>query len=272
VEVKENTMLKIGFICPVYNAMAFASYTQKALESFFETTLNGVAIVVNDGEAGWSAEYEQSLLRLADSYPSNSLHILKFNKADGLNRSWNAGLTKASELNLDYAIAGNNDIIFSTGWHEGMIHALSNGYSLVGPVSNAPGTTAAGKQNVGAYIPNYKLTDNLIDINQIAMQLQQMHLNKTLEKKVNGFFLMATLKAWEDGKFDEHHFFRPKNKYYASGGLNPTPTMTGNEDELQSRWAKKGMKSGVVLSTFIFHYRSVSRGNSYKLGRWYRQA
>jgi GT2 family glycosyltransferase len=48
--------------------------------------------------------------------------------------------------------------------------------------------------------------------------------------------------------------------------------MTGNEDELQARWAKKGMKSGVVLSTFIFHYRSVSRGDKYKWGRWYRQS
>ena len=264
-------MLKIGFICPVYNATVFASYTQKALESFFDTTPNGVAIVVNDGEAGWSNEYEPSLQRLADSYPTASLYILNFAKSEGLTRGWNAGLALSAKLNLDYAIAGNNDIIFSTGWHEGMTHALSNGYSLVGPISNAPGVTAKGKQNVEAYIPGYKLTDNLIEINEVAAQLQKMHVNKTSERKVNGFFLMATLKAWEAGKFDALNFFRPKNKYYAAGGINPTPKMTGNEDELQARWAKKGMKSGVVLSTFIFHYRSVSRGDKYKWGRWYRQ-
>ena len=270
-EVKENTVLKIGFICPVYNATAFASYTQKALKSFFDTTPNGVAIVVNDGSAGWNDDYEQSLLKLADSYPIVSLYILKFYTSGGLTRSWNAGLAKAAELNLDYVIAGNNDIIFSAGWHEGMTYALANGYSLVGPVSNAPGVTAKGRQNVETYIPNYKLTDDSIEIEQVATQLKQMHSNKILERNINGFFLMATLKAWEAGKFDEHHFFRPKNKYYVYGRLNPTPMMTGNEDELQGRWAKKGMKSGVVLSTFIFHYRSVSRGDKYKWGKWYRQ-
>ena len=50
-------MPKIGFICPVYNAMAFANYTQKALKSFLDTTPDGVAIVVNDGSAGWSDAY-----------------------------------------------------------------------------------------------------------------------------------------------------------------------------------------------------------------------
>jgi len=270
-EVKENTVLKIGFICPVYNATVFASYTQKALKSFFDTTPNGVAIVVNDGSAGWSDDYEQSLLKLADSYPIISLYILKFHTAGGLTRSWNAGLAKATELNLDYAIAGNNDIIFSKGWHEGMTQALANGYSLVGPISNAPGVTAKGKQNVELYIPNYQLTDNLTDINKVATQLQQMQFNKTLESKVNGFFIMATLKSWENGKFDEHHFFKPKNKYSSKGKFNPTPLMTLNEDELQERWAKKGMKSGIALSTFIFHYRSVSRGDKHKKGKWYRQ-
>ena len=265
-------MFKIGFICPVYNATVFASYTEKALKTFFDTTPNGVAIVVNDGELGWSSDYEQSLQQLADNYLNISLYVLNFSKSEGLTRGWNAGLELAAKLKLDYVIAGNNDIIFSTNWHEGMIHALANGYSLVGPISNAPGVTAKGRQNIEAYLPHYKLTDNLVEINQVAKQLHQMHFKEVKERKINGFFLMATMKAWEDGKFDAHHFFRPKNKYYAAGGLNPTPKMTGNEDELQERWAKKEMKSGVVLSTFIFHYRSVSRGNKYKWGRWYRQA
>lgn len=265
-------MPKIGFICPIYNATVFASYTQKALKSFFDTTPNGVAIVVNDGSTGWDEAYEQSLLRLADSYYLVSLYILKFNTSGGLTRSWNAGLAKAAELNLDYAIAGNNDIIFSSGWHEGMTHALANGYSLVGPISNAPGVTAKGKQNVELYLPSYQLTDDLTEVNEVGVQLYQSHFNKTLENKVNGFFMMATLKSWEDGKYDEHHFFKPKNKYSSKGRLNPTPTMTLNEDELQARWAKKGMKSGIALSTFIFHYRSVSRGDKYKKGKWYRQS
>jgi len=265
-------MLKIGFICPIYTAEVFANYTQKALESFFATTPGGTAIIVNDGSTGWSSDYEQSLLGLKNNYSDVSLHLLNFPQLGGLTRSWNAGLAKAEELGLDYAIAGNNDIIFSNNWYEGMLLALANGYELVGPISNAPGITAGGKQNVELYSPDYTLTDNLDEVNKVAEHVHKTYFGKTIESKVNGFFLMATLKSWIKGKFDEHNFFRPKNSHYSTGWLNPTPLMTANEDELQGRWAEKDMKSGIVLSTFIFHYRSVSRGNGYKLGKWYRQA
>lgn len=265
-------MLKLGFICPVYNASVFASYTQKSLISFFETTPNGVAIVVNDGELGWSSEYEQSLFDLKSAYPEASLHILKFSDNAGLTRSWNAGLAKAVELDLNYVVVGNNDIIFSENWYEGMLCALANGYSLVGPISNAPGVTAKGRQNVELYVPNYKLTDDLIEINKVAEYVRHEYFGRTNQSRINGFFMMATLKSWIKGKFDEHHFFKPINNYTSKGYLNSTPTMTLNEDELQSRWAKNKLKFGVVLSTFIFHYRSVSRGDKYKKGKWYRQS
>jgi hypothetical protein len=46
--------------------------------------------------------------------------------------------------------------------------------------------------------------------------------------------------------------------------------MTGNEDELQSRWRAKGMKFAAALGSFIFHYRSVSRGKKFAKGKWLR--
>lgn len=264
-------MYRIGFICPVYNATLFSNYSYTALKSFFDTTSNGVAIVVNDGKTGWNAAYEMSLHHLANNYSANSLHILNFNTAGGLTRSWNAGLAKAAELNLDFAIAGNNDIIFSNNWYEGIIHALSTGYSLVGPISNAPGVTSNGKQNIELYLPDYVLTDNLIEINKVATQLQQLSFNKVIDNKVNGFFLMASLNSWINGKFDKNYFFRPKNKFTSKGYIISKPLMVGNEDELQARWENKNMKSGIALNSFIFHYRSVSRGDKYKKGKWYRQ-
>lgn len=263
---------KIGFICPVYTALIFAKYTQKSLKSFFDTTPDGVAIVVNDGATGWSPAYAQSLHDLKANYPCAYLHILNFATSEGLTRGWNAGLAKVAELDLDYAIAGNNDIIFSTGWHEGMLQALASGYSLVGPISNAPGDTAKGRQNVDLYMSDYQLTDNLIEVNKVAEQAHRIYFGQTVESRINGFFMMATLDTWKEGKFDEVNFFKPKNLFYSKGRRNPTPTMTLNEDELQARWAKKGMKSGIALSTFIFHYRSVSRGDKYRRGKWYRQS
>ena len=83
---------------------------------------------------------------------------------------------------------------------------------------------------------------------------------------------MATMNAWRKGKFDAQNYYRPVNTHTSKGKKNPTPLMTLNEDELQSRWTAKGMKSAIALSTFIFHYRAVSRGDKYKMGKWYRKS
>ena len=59
-------MFQIGFVCPVYNAQKFHDYTEAALLSFFATTPNGVAIVVDDGSNSWSVDYAARL---------NALHL-----------------------------------------------------------------------------------------------------------------------------------------------------------------------------------------------------
>jgi glycosyltransferase involved in cell wall biosynthesis len=268
-------MLKIGFICPIYDALNFANYTQVSLESFFRTTPNGVAIVVDDGSAKWDSYYVklvQNCVKFSEKSPNPNLHVIHFPANGGLTRSWNAGLDKADRLNLDYAIAGNNDIIFTDRWYEGMVHALANGYSIVGPLSNAPGITANGKQEVSKYVKNYKLTDDEKELNTVAKQLHTANLGKVVESKINGFFQMATLESWRKGKFDAEHYYKPVNTHTSKGKKNATPLMTLNEDELQARWSRKGMKSAISLSTFIFHYRAVSRGDKYKMGKWYRQS
>ena len=43
------------------------------------------------------------------------------------------------------------------------------------------------------------------------------------------------------------------------------------EDELQDRWKAKGWKFGVACGSFIFHYRSVTRGIKYAKGKWSRK-
>ena len=264
-------MIRIGFICPTYDALSLASYTRKALESFFDTTPYGVAIVVDDGSVGWTKEYADSLYEIGSQQAGTELHIIRFHEKGGLTRSWNAGLREADELGLDYAIAGNNDVIFSYRWYEGLLHALTNGYDLAGPLSNAPGVTAQGLQEIQRYIPTYKVTDDLVAIDKVAAELQRKHVGKVAKCTVNGFFLMAALSTWRAGKYDDANYFCPVNQKMPSGRPNLTPLMTGNEDELQHRWRDMGLKSAVALSSFIFHYRAVSRGERYKKGLWYRQ-
>ncbi len=263
--------LKIGFICPTYDAIRLHSYTELALASFFETTPKGVAIVVDDGSRQWSGRYEQLLYEIAKKH-SGELHVYRFDKAQGLTRSWNKGLTIADELNLDYAVAGNNDVVFTNKWHQGLLHALSNGYDMVGPLSNAPGVTAKGKQEIQNYVDNYRLTDSIDYLNQLADKVYEDNLGKVVDSAVNGFFQMCSMVGWRSNMYSDQLYYKPFNTHTSKGFTNKTPFMTLNEDEWQARARQKSMSTAVVLSSFIFHYRAVSRGNSYKRGQWYRQA
>lgn len=265
-----RAMTAIGFICPTYQARELDAYTRISLASFFATTPSAVAIVVDDGSSGWDSEYEQSLMQLISQYNDASIKFIHFPKNGGLTRSWNAGLTLATELNLDYVIAGNNDVIFTTNWYSGMLHALNNGYHLVGPLSNAPGITAKGAQQIDRYISNFKVTDDIEKLNSYAVELYNAHFSRVIERPINGFFQMAAMSSWVKGKYDDVHFYRPSNPFTSKGYRNSTPLMTLNEDELQKRWRNLGMHSAVVLSSFIFHYRAVTRGERYKRGNWYR--
>ena len=70
--------------------------------------------------------------------------------------------------------------------------------------------------------------------------------------------MLARTDVWWKGKFDKQYVFDPRKK------------MAGNEDELQKRWKRIGQRSGFVPSSFIFHYRSVTRGERYKDRGWHR--
>jgi len=263
-------MVKIGYICPTYQAGNFHEYTTEALRSFWRTTPGGVALLVDDATSDWQ-QWEAHYRKMARD-EGQGLECIHFGKKGGLTRSWNAGLARAYELDLDYVIASNNDIIFpSDRWHAGLLHALTNGYAMAGPVSNAPGTTAGGAQEVERYVPNYQLSGQPEQLQRVAETLYAERLGHVIESNINGFFQIASMQAWRKGMFDHQHYYRPLNTHTRRGKRNPTPTMTLNEDELQARWQKQGQHSAVALSSFIFHYRAVSRGNRYKRGNWYRK-
>jgi glycosyltransferase involved in cell wall biosynthesis len=255
---------RIGFVCPVYNAVQLHYYTSTALTSFFQTTPDGVAIVVDDATPDWTEDYENLLRRTVLGYSGCELEIIRFPENGGLTRSWNTGLARALDLNLDYAIAGNNDIIFTPEWYLGLCDALQRGYALVGPLSNAPGITAGKRQQISRHYPEYRPNDSPAHLAKVSRHIQRHNKNKIVAHKINGFFQMATCATWDAGRYSPEHIYRPSNPKMSNGSVNPTPLMTGNEDELQARWAKLKLKSAIALSSYIFHYRSVTRGEQYK--------
>ena len=264
-------MLTIGFVCPTHKANELHAYTERAITSFFETTPNGVVILADDASPDWGG-YELKLEKLCSTLgvPKEKFRIIHFDRVGKLTRSWNAGLRMAAHLGLDYAIAGNNDVVFTPNWYAGMLHALDNGYDLVGPLSNAPGVTAKGLQEIRYYTDKYCLSDDDETLSTIAEDIYKRHLGKVVETSVNGFFQMAKVSSWIAGMYDTNNFYRPVNKFTSKGKVNKTPLMTLNEDELQGRWRKLNMKSAVVCSSYVFHYRAVSRGDKYKKGDAFR--
>jgi len=261
---------QIIYVCPTYNALGLHDYTIAALRSFFRTTPGGVAIVVDDASPGWSAGYVDKLKRIAD-VAGGELHTHSFAAPLGLTRSWNHGLSMACDLGGGYVIAGNNDVIFTPGWSRGMIAALSAGYTMAAPLSNAPGITAAGLQEVSRHVPGYRVTDDPKYLATVADILRQNRRGKTVESRVNGFFQMCSMDGWQSNRYSEQHFFRPVNRRDVRGRKNPTPHMTLNEDEWQDRAEGKNLKIGIALDSFIFHYRAVSRGSRYTRGQAYRR-
>jgi glycosyltransferase involved in cell wall biosynthesis len=260
--------IRIAFVCPVYAAEELLDYTLQALTTFFRTTADGVAIVVDDGSESWTSNLEDEL-RAVSKWPGQQLHLYHFPKWGGLTRSWNMGLSIAQQLGVEYAIAGNNDILFPDYWYEGLLAALNNGYDMAGPVSNAPGVSAKGLAEVSRYLPDYQLTDNHGYLNEVSKRLRERPL-QFVEAQVNGFFQMAKMSTWVDGKFDAQHFYRPRNTHTSRGVKIRDPLMVGNEDEIQGRWSRLGWKAAVVPSSFIFHYRAVSRGEKHRKGQSYR--
>lgn len=249
---------KIVYILPSYSHF---NYARTTLLSLHEHSPFVHAIIVDDASRDWNDDWYMN--------SGGGFTVHRFEQHGGLTRSWNRGLRMARAMNPDYIVAGNNDVLFTPNWWVPMCHALDNGYSLVGPLTNAPGDGKLHKpQNVREHLPEYRLTDDRCRIDETSRQLLAKYGNQVQDNWINGFFMMAKANDWVDkvnGVFPQIIDRNP------SGRINPTPTMTGQEYWLQWRWEQMGRKSGIVLGSFIFHYRSVSRGTKYACRGWWRR-
>jgi GT2 family glycosyltransferase len=259
-------MDKFLVIVPTYGAF---DYAHAAVHSLLANSPPPVhCLLVDDASPGWAAAEPEHLAPLAAEF-GNRYHQLRFDAWGGLTRSWNAGLEAAARQGYVYACAANSDLLFPAGWVAGLVEALEAGWDLVGPLSNAPGESPL--QFVGRYHGNYRLTDDLGYLNALQRDLLRAHRGEAFSAKLNGFCLVAKTATWQAGAYAPGQAFRPANLVNSKGQDNPTPLMTLNEDELQGRWRAAGRKIGVVPASFVFHYRSVSRGDRHRKGRWYRR-
>lgn len=238
------------YICPVYGQY---NYARAAVESFLAHTPSSVAVVIDDAHPDF---YE-----FCD--PDWSVIYHKFPGHGGLTRSWNYGLILAREMNAEYAICSNDDVLFTPNWHEGPAAILQDSsVGLVGPLTNGPGRSNR-RQGIWKHIPDYTPSDASDALADVSISLSRKYaLSDSLPVgTVNGFCMMARTKRWWEAAFDAKHVFNPGRRF----------ALTRSEKEIQSRIREFGWRNLVSLRSFVFHYRSVTRGDRFKHGMWFRR-
>lgn len=206
-----------------------------------------------DVEAAASAR--DRLLAIAEGRVS----VVRYPTTAGMTRAWNDGLVWARDQGLSTVCLTNSDVLFSPGWDVPLRRVLAGGYWLAGPVSNAPGRTNPA-QLVLRYLPDYTPSDDWSAICTTAERLRAVAGGRIRPGPVNGFCLLVpTATAWA-------HPYGPDVVF------DPGYPMGGNEDELQRRWRAAGGRFAVAADSFVFHYRSVTRGDRYRHGLWWRRS
>jgi hypothetical protein len=231
--------MKALCVIPTYGHF---DYALLATKSFLATVPDSRVALIDDGSPDWS-DIDWSKWPLEQMFR----HHFRRNERN-LTRSWNYGLSLARTHGAEYAVAGNSDLIFPSGWFEPIAEVLSSGrLDLVGPATNAPGPRR--NQSVTRYLEaeEFVLSDEQRVIDKIAKRLRGRQKGVVVDSPVNGFCMVARTKTWWLGKHSDSCVFHPQHK------------MTRNEDELIGRWKRRGLKCGIVPASYVFHFRGVSR-------------
>lgn len=251
-------------------------YVRRAVQSAIVNTRTGdgrrpLALLVDDASPELATSSALRLLMPDCRRLGERIVVHRFAENGGLLRSLNKGLELARRFGAKYTCCANSDLIFTPGWNLPLERALDTGYSLVGPITNTPGTEVS--QCVTKWWPDYALSDDATELAQLAEGLRAQYGERVETATVNGFCLFAKTETWWRHAYDRDalQVFCPRNDYNSRGQPNPTPFMTLGEYELQRRWHAAGLKTGFCPASFVFHYRSVSRGDRHKKGLWLRR-
>jgi glycosyltransferase involved in cell wall biosynthesis len=231
-----------------FSAMSFAviiptygewPYVFKCLETLVRYTSGYHCYVLDDCSPDWKPEYEAEIRRIV---PAEHLHFERYAENRGLTAAWNHGLTLARDDGHEFAALVNSDTLFSPGWLLRTVEALAKA-DLIGPLTNAPSDSA--HQDIRNYVRGYQLDDSHDALAELSDTLRRKYAGRQSAGTINGYWMAAKTATWWTNAFDATHVFDPKNR------------LTGNESEFEKRFRGK---IAAYHDTFIFHYRSVSRG------------
>ena len=230
-------------VIPVYGHFEYAAV---AVASALSTTPDDVVIYVVD-DAG--PRPDAQTLRRWRRTPRVQYHRMSANV--GLTAVWNLALRR--HRHADVVVLGNSDLKFAPGWWAPLVES-SKFFSLVGPVTSAPGHIPG--QAVSKWLPDYVPDDSDASLAETASRLR--HLGTRKIRKVNGFCMAARPAEWWAMAVSPLNVFKPSLR------------MQGQEDELQARCRNAGKRIAVVPASFVFHYRSVTRGVKYGRDQTFR--
>jgi hypothetical protein len=256
-DVRTTCFDDVGLVMPVYGQF---DYANRSARSFLDAIPNSRVIWVDDCSPGSA---ESDWLSLWDRYGER----FEVNRRDvnaGVTAAWEIGLRRCRELGLTYAICGNSDIYCPEGFWRPLRDALDDGWDLVGPATNAPGSQNPVRQHVKTYFKDYvDQTDSREYLDYVGRWLRSNLSFELIEEcGINGFFMAAKTERW----------FRDLRQDGLVFNSHPRYAMTGSEDELEQVWRQNGARIGVVPRSFVFHYRSVTRGEKYRRGAGFRRS
>ena len=225
-------------IVPTYNALDYAVLT---VETLSVSVPDAKIIVVDDTSPEWTSGVEKQFTSL-----SENVTVHRFSENGGLTRSWNYGVEKGLQDGARYIAAGNADLRFPIGWWDPMEAVLSQTGGFVGPLTNAPGCEE--HQDIRRWQRRYNGGHEQPDVNETQKRLNRWRIRNSIQRRLSGFFIVGSADSFNRARFSPEHVYDPSN------------LMIGNEYQLQSLAEERGIRSYVALKSFVYHFRSVSRG------------
>lgn len=211
-----------------YNQSLYTKQTEQSIP-----TIDGLDVIfIDDASTDDTIEYLESRNR----------EIIKKKDGRGLTDSWNMAYRKFRKESYDGIIISNNDVLFNETLSN-LINGLSK-YEVVVPLTSRKGAgSSEARQDVKTYYKDFA------NENHQQKHKQELHKLNIMEYRpitwMHGFCFGLNRKII-DCELDENHLFNPNN-------IN-----CHQEGEFYPRITKKGFKSRVCLSCFVFHYTSKS--------------
>jgi hypothetical protein len=143
----------------------------------------------------------------------------------------------------------------------------------MGPLSNAPGPTSGGIQDIAHYYKG-KVDDNPETLKKVSDTILP-ECRSILWCKLNGFFILGATETWKKYAYQYPLLmFPPRIDKMPSGRRNPHPRMQGQDDlinHLVDHDLSGKAMCGVSRGSFVVHYKAISRGKRFAQGNWMRK-